>query len=287
MAVRRAVMCGCVMGMCVWISGCASLEELRQAQMANRNLAAEKAQLEQDVYDLRAAVESVRGRSDSLQQQLANKDQLITNLEGENNRLEGYAQTATGLVERYADQPLGQPVITTSRLPAELDLALREFATQHSGSVSYEADQGTVKWTSDLLFAFASDVVRDTARSSLDGFAEIMRSPAAANFDVVVVGHTDDIPISNPGTKAKHPTNRHLSVHRAVAVGQKLESAGLNGARIGVMGYGEYRPVVANDSDANRGRNRRVEMYIVPSGSFAAGTELAAFTGHPPQGSIK
>ena len=51
------------------------------------------------------------------------------------------------------------------------------------------------------------------------------------HFDLVVAGHTDDVPIKKAATKAKHPTNWHLSVHRAISVANvKVTSGGLTTA---------------------------------------------------------
>mgnify|MGYP003693640179 CR=1 FL=1 len=66
---------------------------------------------------------------------------------------------------------------------------------------------------------------------------------------MVVVGHTDTLPIG-PITGRKHPTNWHLSVHRAIAVMFTLKNYGVEYLRMGCMGYGEFRPRVPNP---NRG----------------------------------
>lgn len=267
----------------VLVTGCATLEELRQVQMANRNLISEKAQLEQDIYDLRSTTQSLRSRSDSLEEQLGSKDLLVANLQDENDNLEGYFRKAQDQLQKIVDRPLGKPVMMSGILPPELDMALQELAAQYPRSVTYDREHGAVKWTSDLLFALGSDVVKESALGSLRRFGEIMRSPAAEGFDVIVAGHTDDMRISRSETRRKHPTNWHLSVHRAIAVANQLEKDRLEPPRIGVMGFGQHRPLVANDSNVNRGRNRRVEMYIVPSGTFSAGADIRqavmSFTG--------
>ena len=70
-------------------------------------------------------------------------------------------------------------------------------------------------------------------------------------------------------TKAKHPTNWHLSAHRAISVQKILAGAGVAESRTAVVGMGEFRPIEPNK--ANKGgnpRNRRVEMYIVPAKSI-------------------
>ena len=74
---------------------------------------------------------------------------------------------------------------------------------------------------------------------ALRGFSDIIKSPAAAGFEVIVVGHTDNKPISRPQTKQNHPTNWHLSAHRSIAVANVLLRNGYQPERVGVMGCGE------------------------------------------------
>ena len=289
MASGRWFIGGFICLIAVTVSGCASMESLRQAQMDNRNLTAEKAQLEQEVYDLRSANRNLVGRTDSLGDQLASKEQLIGNLQRENDTLENSFRQAQTLAERIADRPLDKPLLVARSLPGDLDTALQGLAGQFPQSVSYDREFGAVKWISDLVFATGSDVVKDSAKDSLRRFSDIMKSPAAQGFDVIVAGHTDNVRIGKPATRERHPTNWHLSVHRAISVANELRGSGIAPTRVGVMGFGEYRPIAANDSEAARAHNRRVEVYVVPSGTFSAGVSPTAmsFTGTTPSGSTK
>jgi chemotaxis protein MotB len=277
---------GCVIlatGMLV-CGGCASMEELRQHQMAQRRLEAEKAELTQELYDVRTATDSIRTRYDSCEMQITVKDQLVANLSSENSGLEEKFRRAQDALEMIASRPVGSVTVGPGKLPAELDIALQQFANNNSASVSYDGQNGLLKWTSDLVFAFASDVVKNTAKDSLQRFSQIMSQPAASGFDVLVVGHTDSVPIRRAGTLQNHPTNRHLSVHRSIAVAKVLQDFGVRPERVGVMGFGQYRPLVPNDTPEKRAQNRRVEMYIVPAGTFSSGASTAAslsFTGKP------
>ena len=106
--------------------------------------------------------------------------------------------------------------------------------------------------------------------SLLEGaFAEIMESPAAGGFDALVVGHTDTL---QPGktTRQRHPSNWHLSAHRAISVSKALQKYGIGPTRIGVMGFGEYKPIQPNDNEEGRAQNRRVEIHLVPQGSIGS-----------------
>ncbi|MHB8910083.1 MAG: OmpA/MotB family protein [Syntrophales bacterium] len=75
---------------------------------------------------------------------------------------------------------------------------------------------------------------------------------------IEIHGHTDDRPISNQ----RYPSNWELSAHRASQVAKALIERGILPQRLSIKGFGEYRPLVANDSDQNRLKNRRVEIQF-------------------------
>lgn len=77
--------------------------------------------------------------------------------------------------------------------------------------------------------------------------------------DISVEGHTDDIPVNN----ARFRSNWELSASRAAAVAQDLLQQGeFEPTRFRVVGYGNTRPLVANDTEEHRSLNRRVEIVI-------------------------
>ncbi len=83
------------------------------------------------------------------------------------------------------------------------------------------------------------------------------------NF-VRIEGHTDNVPIHNQ----QFPSNWELSVARATDVVQELiTQCGISPSRLSATGYGEYRPLAANDTDEHRQINRRVDILIL-SGTF-------------------
>jgi|TARA_R110001606_G_scaffold12284_1_gene52716 chemotaxis protein MotB len=95
-------------------------------------------------------------------------------------------------------------------------------------------------------------------------FKPIIRDIAALLKDVpgeiTVSGHTDDFQVSNE----LYTNNWDLSSKRAVAVATEMQKAqGFDKTRMVVVGHAETRPLVPNDSDADRRRNRRVEISIM------------------------
>ncbi|MEW9080423.1 flagellar motor protein MotB [Terrisporobacter glycolicus] len=78
--------------------------------------------------------------------------------------------------------------------------------------------------------------------------------------DVLIEGNTDDVPMFNK----EFQSNWELSTARAVSVVKYFVSTkNLDPTRFSVKGYGEYKPLVENDSTKNRMINRRVDILIV------------------------
>ncbi len=78
---------------------------------------------------------------------------------------------------------------------------------------------------------------------------------------VVITGHTDDIPINN----AQYSSNWELSVMRAVEFLKIIvRDNEVDPNLFSAKGYGEYKPIVPNDTMENRSKNRRVEVLIQP-----------------------
>ncbi|OHB51537.1 MAG: hypothetical protein A2Y10_11735 [Planctomycetes bacterium GWF2_41_51] len=241
------------------LSGCVSQQQYDDLKIRNRsqqqridelesqlNVAKLKlAQVEKQLADaqmgLDADVEALTKQIEALKNDIAQKEELIKNM---------------------------QAALGGSILPPELSSELQKFAAENPDMVSFDEATGMVKFKSDLLFEKGSDAVAPEAAELMKKLSTIINSPAAEGFDVSIVGHTDDIPIRKSETMSMHPTNWHLSVHRAIAVEKLMESSGVNPKRMGVKGFGEYRPFEANEA-GNKGnqKNRRVEIYLVPAGS--------------------
>lgn len=82
--------------------------------------------------------------------------------------------------------------------------------------------------------------------------------------DIIIEGHTDNVPISN----YKYKDNWQLSAARAYTVmSYFLNKQQLEANRFSAMFYGEQKPVVSNDTPENRAKNRRVNILIVTESS--------------------
>ncbi|GIX30634.1 MAG: hypothetical protein KatS3mg124_1106 [Porticoccaceae bacterium] len=102
-----------------------------------------------------------------------------------------------------------------------------------------------------VLFDFGQWALKPEARATLEKLAKLARQRGG---QVRVEGHTDDV-----GNEA---FNQVLSELRAHVVALELARLGIEAERLEARGFGESRPIAPNDSDANRARNRRVEVIL-------------------------
>lgn len=91
------------------------------------------------------------------------------------------------------------------------------------------------------------------ARARLDVILDFLKADPTVNH-IELDGHSD-----NSGNRL---TNRDLSRRRALAVEEYLKAHGVPAENIVVRFHGERYPLAANNSAANRARNRRVNIQL-------------------------
>lgn len=250
-------------------TGCVQQEKYDQLLMANRSLQEQVVALEDERDVARANLDTVREqltRSRTDLNALKNKYGIA---EGD---LDKIGKDYDSLMKRVYSLDFGP-------LPEDVERALQQLADQHPELLSFDAKRGMLRFASDFTFALGSADLSSQASSSLSTLARILNSPNANSFEVRIMGHTDNVPIGNPATRAKHPTNWHLSAHRAISVSQALASAGIDPTRLVVAGCGEYRPMVPNPTKGGAAQNRRVEIFLAPMPSTTPAT--AAVSAQP------
>jgi len=115
----------------------------------------------------------------------------------------------------------------------------------------------TVKLKDKILFPSGSARLNKEGAAALDAVAAVFKDMKGKN--IVVAGYTDDVRVSPSGP---FKDNWELSSARAISVVRYLASKDVPPQMLGAMGFSEYRPVVANDSPANRSLNRRIEIAL-------------------------
>jgi chemotaxis protein MotB len=130
-----------------------------------------------------------------------------------------------------------------------------------SGSVATEiSERGLeVNLTDTILFDSGKAEIKTKAIPKLVEIGRILNS---LGNTIRIEGHTDNVPISN----SKYPSNWDLSVARATTVTKLFISmVKVAPQKLSIVGNGEFRPRVANDTEAHRAQNRRVNIIILDS----------------------
>lgn len=102
-------------------------------------------------------------------------------------------------------------------------------------------------------FAGRSDQISDDSEPALRRVASGLKQHPSARIAIMV--HTDD--------QGESDENLDLSVRQATAISAFLVKQGIDQNRLEIEGYGEGLPVVQNISEADRERNRRVELRVL------------------------
>jgi chemotaxis protein MotB len=124
--------------------------------------------------------------------------------------------------------------------------------------VGLEQDNLVIRMMGESTFDSGSADIKRETRPLL---AKIGKIIAKANKDIVVAGHTDNVPVHRG--HGPYTSNLRLSSARAAAVAEfLLSNADIDPTRLSTMGFGEHRPIADNSTSEGRQRNRRVEVIV-------------------------
>lgn len=193
----------------------------------------------------------------------------------------GQGSAVPGLVAEPSEEPVAQatpepPInrallaLVSSSTPAgdqilpQAEATLSDLLTRVekgvSGQSGVEVEKGRDRLILRLPEAITFDLgqaeIKPAMRAVLGRLAEALKEHA--DYQAVVSGHTDDLPISTP----VFASNWELSGARAAAVARALIDSGLDPGLFSIRGLADTRPQVPNSSPANRQINRRVEIEL-------------------------
>jgi outer membrane protein OmpA-like peptidoglycan-associated protein len=141
----------------------------------------------------------------------------------------------------------------------QMDQQAKEIQQNIPGATVERVGEGIdVTFASGILFPFNSTDILPAGRSNLQELANSLQKYPGS--DILIVGHTDSV-----GTDAY---NLDLSQRRSQAASSYLQSLGVPSTRIRTEGRGESEPVVSNDTEEGRQKNRRVEIAIYASEAY-------------------
>jgi chemotaxis protein MotB len=240
-------------GLMMTATGCVSQRNQDDLITSNRRL-------QEQLVDLQSQIESKNEEIRILQTATRPADPatlaLIEKLRTDRDRLDAALAAATKQIRDAGN------ITIESALPEQLNNALANLAKQNPGIMTYDAKRGMVQLRSDLTFALGSIEIKPAGKTALQQLANVINSEAASKYGVRVVGHTDNVPVTNARNKARFGDNWGLSAFRAISVKNVFGSAAISPTRVEIAGRGEFQPIVPNGPQGAEG-NRRVEIFLV------------------------
>lgn len=249
---------------CLFMTGCASKKDLQNCQNENR-------QLTTDYQSAKETIAANNARIKSLEDQLAQAKASAEALQGSLDKSLTNANQNNISIEKLVDQinesnQYIRHLVEVKSKSDSLNLVLtnnltRSLSKEERKEVDVQVLKGVVyiSLADNMLYKSGSYEINDRAAETLSKIAKIIMD--YNDYDVLVEGNTDNVPISRENIR----NNWDLSCLRASSVVQYLQTHyGVNPKRLTAGGRGEYNPLVANDSDLHKQRNRRTQIIITP-----------------------
>ncbi|MBU1618357.1 MAG: flagellar motor protein MotB [Gammaproteobacteria bacterium] len=203
---------------------------------------------------------------DTIQQQTVEMTQQMLNFQA------GKEDEAGGRQEQREDKTGGQSTSTEDEpVPSEA-VELQEQTNELLKKIAEQLEKQIMDGAIELESLGQQIIIRIRENGSFPSGSSFLQprfKPIIQNIgallkdvpgEITVSGHTDAEQVSDE----LHSNNWDLSAQRAVSVASEMIKApGFDKNRLVVMGHAETRPLVPNDSESNKRRNRRVEISIM------------------------
>ena len=250
-------------------SSCASKKDLENCrnennqltndyQNAKETIAANNARIKSLEDQLAQAKESAAALQSSLDRSLTNANSNNINISKLVDQINESNQYIRHLVEVKSKSDSLNLVLTNNLTRSLSKDELKEVDVQVLKGVVY------ISLADNMLYQTGSYEVNSRAEQTLSKIAKIISD--YKDYDVLVEGNTDNVPINTTNAKMKNIRNNwDLSCLRAASVVQYLQDHfGVNPKRLTAGGRGEYNPIATNDTELGKQRNRRTQIIITP-----------------------
>jgi chemotaxis protein MotB len=210
----------------------------------------------QDKSD-QAHADDLQKQLDATKKQLADLQKLLGDTSTDKAKLEQLMKATSAQMDELSKQKAAADARAATY--RKLTDQLRSMIDAGKLSVKIRKGRMLISLPNDVLFDSGSAVLKKAGQDAVTGVAAALSGLGDRQF--LVAGHTDDKPIHT----VRFPSNWELSTARAVTVTRALVAAGMKPDTLGAVGYGEFDPILANDTDEHRASNRRIEIQLQPN----------------------
>jgi outer membrane protein OmpA-like peptidoglycan-associated protein len=240
----------------VWIGETPVQKDMKTAMLAGevtdeaKSMRIERmAQLEKEKQKMMAKAEEAKAAAE------AEKKKAEAEAAAKAEEMEKAAEEAAAEAEAVEEAAKAKAVAEKKKAEEAAETAEKE--TMAKAEQAKKAAAGLISkekfMSEDIYFTLGGDKLRAEARQKLDKKAAWLK----ANPDAMVLieGHSD--------ARGPKDLNYRLAEDRANSVKNYLVEAGVDGNRLGVISYGEERPIASGDNQADWRKNRRVHLRII------------------------
>ncbi|MCL2391426.1 MAG: OmpA family protein [Oscillospiraceae bacterium] len=163
--------------------------------------------------------------------------------------------------ERYVDDPEFVRNPEMNNLFERMISYIEESGLTEQINLIFDGEYLLVTLANDILFETGNAEVLPEMRYIAEAIARVLAGTHNPDnpFDIVVTGHTDNVPINTP----QYPSNWDVSAARSLNFMRiLLFESGIDPSFFASRGLGEYHPIASNDTAEGRRLNRRVEVQI-------------------------
>ena len=257
------------LGAIVMFGSCASKKELQACQTENKELG-------QKYVDVKEQLAAANARLEALQDQLNQKTADMMHLQSSLDKSLTNASQNNISIEKLVDQinesnQYIRHLVEVKSKSDSLNMVLtnnltRSLSREEMKEVDVQVLKGVVyiSLADNMLYKSGSYEINDRAAETLSKIAKIIKD--YKDYDVLIEGNTDNVPANTTAATMKNIRNNwDLSCLRASSVVQALQNQyGVDPKRLTAGGRGEYNPLVANDTEVGKLRNRRTQIIITP-----------------------
>lgn len=251
------------------ISSCASKKDLQNCQNENRELTTNYQTAKEQLAASQAKVSALE---DQLAQQKRNYASLQSSLDKSLLNANSNNINISKLVDQINESNKYIRHLVEAKTKSDsLNMVLtnnltRSLSKEEMKEVDVQVLKGVVyiSLADNMLYKSGSYEINDRAEETLSKIAKIITD--YKDYDVLVEGNTDNVPVNAAAASMKNIRNNwDLSCLRASSVVQYLINRfGVAPKRLTAGGRGEFNPLVSNDTELGKQRNRRTQIIITP-----------------------
>lgn len=253
------------------ITGCVSTKQHKSLQASYAQLQKDFAASQMDAQQCKSDLASAQTRIASLNELIQSERNNVAALQSALDKCLASSSQGNVNISKLVDEINSanayiKHLVNVKNTNDSLNLVLttnltRSLSSDELRDVDVKVLKGVVyiSLSDNMLYKSGSYEISDKAHASLEKISKILKD--YKDFEVLVEGNTDDVPISRPNIR----NNWDLSALRASSVVQALQTQfGVDPKRMTAGGRGEYNPVASNSTEDGKTKNRRTQLIITP-----------------------